>query len=55
MKISTQQPEENGVLIELVSAPGQAHAFSPAGWLNRQILCIYQSINQFILFQTMHL
>lgn len=28
MEISTQQPEENGELIELVSSPGRAHA----GW-----------------------
>ncbi len=44
MKISTQQPEENGVLIEPVSSPGQAHAFSLAGWLYMQY------INQSIYF-----
>lgn len=40
MKISTPQPEESGVLIELVSSAGQAHAFSPAGRLYRQVLRI---------------
>ncbi len=54
MKISTQQPEENGVLIELVSSRGRAHAFRPAGWLCRRILCIDQSINPSVYFAADH-